>query len=251
VRRVGECPEPLPGGAGRRAPTKRNETETVALEEVFLPRRGIATGANSFFFLTDEEAQLVPDHATRPGICTLRGTPINDTMLDYRRWLALSRAGTRCHLLDIDEQIALDPAVAAVLRRGRGLGLHERYLCRQRTPWFVLEHMDVPDALLSPLITAKGLRLVWNEAGAMPSNSLYGLFLREGVGLEVGAGVIAWLRSEAGVAVLRGHGRQFAGGSIKLEPRELGTVPVPCDVVSPAGALTAGIGSTEPAVAAA
>jgi hypothetical protein len=199
---------------------------------VFLPRRGIATGANSFFFLTDEEAQLLPVGATRPGICTLRGMPMTQTALDHRAWRALGRAGARCHLLDIDKPMARHPDVAAVLRRGRRLGLHERYLCRHRKPWFFLEDMAVPDAFLSPLITAHGLRLMWNDVGAMPSNSLYGLFLRESVDLEIGASVIAWLRSEAGVAVLRDHGRQFAGGSIKLEPRELRTLPVPREVLS-------------------
>lgn len=230
VQRVGECPDPLPGGAGRRR--RRGASETIPLEEVLVPRRGIATGANSFFFLTDEEAQLLPTEATRPGICTLRGTPMTQTVLDDRAWRALGRAGARCHLLDIDKTMARDADVAAVLRRGRRLGLHQRYLCRQRHPWFFLEEMDVPDAFVSPLITAHGLRVMWNDVGAMPSNSLYGLFLRESVDLEIGAAVIAWMRSEAGVAALRDHGRQFAGGSIKLEPGELRTLPVPREVVS-------------------
>lgn len=242
VPRVGECPEPLPEGAGRRA--LRHASETVLLEELFLPRRGIATGANSFFFLTDEEAQLLPAEATRPGICTLRGTPITDTVLDQRAWRALRRAGARCHLLDLGRHMARDPDVAALLRRGRRLGLHERYLCRQRKPWFLLEEMDVPDAFLSPLIAAHGLRLMWNDVGAMPSNSLYGLFLRESVDPEIGAAVIAWLRSKAGVTALRGRGRQFAGGSIKLEPRELRTLAVPREIVSLEGQLAGWVGNS-------
>lgn len=242
VQRTEQCPDPLPGGAGRRAAGRAGET--VPLEEVFLPRRGIATGANSFFFLTDEEAQLLPVGATRPGICTLRGMPMTQTTLDHRAWRALGRAGARCHLLDIDKPIARHPDVAAVLRRGRRLGLHERYLCRQRKPWFFLEEMAVPDAFVSPLITAHGLRLMWNDVGAMPSNSLYGLFLRDGVDVEIGASVIVWLRSEAGVAVLRDHGRQFAGGSIKLEPRELRTLPVPREVLSLHGELSGWLDSS-------
>lgn len=226
--RAGDCPDPLPGGAGRRALV---DAPMYRLEDVFRPRRGVATGANSYFFLTEDEARVLPDGATRPGICTLRGTPMSQIALNREAWLSLSANGGRCHLLDIDGHSARDREVAALLARGREQGLHERYLCRQRTPWYRLEEMDVPDALLSPLITAQGLRIVTNEVGAMPSNSLYGLFLREGVDAEAGARVIAWLRSDGGVAALRDRGRQFAGGSIKLEPRELRALPIPEQIV--------------------
>jgi hypothetical protein len=199
---------------------------------VFRVRRGVATGANSFFFLTDEEAGQLPDGATRPGICTLRGTSLSLRALDREAWLALGLAGARCHLLDIDEKFLGNPAVAALLVRGRQGGLHDRYLCRQREPWYALREMKMPDAFLSPLITSQGLRIVSNEVGAVPSNSLYGLFLQDCVEPEVGARVIAWLRSDAGVSALRGHGRQFAGGSIKLEPGELRTLPIPGEILT-------------------
>ena len=223
-RRMGHCPDPLPGGAGRRVLA---DTTTHRLEEVFRSRRGVATGANSYFFLTKEEAKKLPDGATRPGICTLRGTPMSQIVLDQEAWRGQSAIGGRCHLLDIDEEVLGDREVVAWLARGRRLGLHERYLCRHRNPWYALEEMAVPDALLSPLITAHGLRIVSNEVGAIPSNSLYGLYLCEGVHANLGARVIEWLRGSAGVAALRDHGRQFAGGSIKLEPRELRTLPIP------------------------
>lgn len=228
--RTGSCPDPLPGGAGRRVISSQSVEH--CLEDIFRPRRGVATGANSYFFLTAEEAQVLPDGATRHGICTLRGTPMDRTVLDRDLWSALSARGARCHLLDLDSELAEHPLIAALLARGRAQGLHERYLCRRREPWYALEAMDVPDALLSPLITDQGLRIVVNGVGAIPSNSLYGMFLRDGVDRDVGTRVIAWLRSDAGVAALRANGRQFAGGSIKLEPRDLRTLPLPEEVVT-------------------
>lgn len=227
--RLGPCPEPLPGGAGRRI--SRAPEQTVALSEIFRPRRGVATGANSFFFLTAEQAAALPVEATRPGLCTLRGTPMDSVKLDRKTWAALRDAGGRCYMLDLDDALAQVPEVAALLAVGRAEGVPDRYLCRQREPWYRLEHMDVPDVVLSPLITAQGLRAASNEVGAIPSNSLYGLFLQEGVDEAIGQRVLEWLLSDGGVAALRGHGRQFAGGSIKLEPRELRTLPVPLDVV--------------------
>jgi predicted RNA methylase len=227
--RAGACPDPLPGGAGRRGLA---DTASYRLEDVFRPRRGVATGANSYFFLTREEASELPDGATRPGICTLRGAPTSQVMLDRETWLSLSASGGRCHLLDIDDHVLEHRQVVEFLARGREQGLHERYLCRQRDPWFSLEAMAAPDALLSPLIAARRVRIVTNKVGAIPSNSLYGLFLCEGVPPEVGARVIEWLRSDAGVGALRNHGRQLAGGSIKLEPRELRKLPIPKQILA-------------------
>jgi predicted RNA methylase len=223
--RSGECPDPLPGGAGRRAIVEA--TTTCCLGDVFRPRRGVATGANRYFFLTGTEAEALPAAATRPGLCTLRGMSTDQLVFDEAAWRRLSAAGVRCHLLDIDAVLAVDASVAAYLQLGREQRLHERYLCRQREPWFALEEMAVPDALVSPLITSQGVRIVTNAVAAMPSNSLYGLYLCDDVSVEVGERVIGWLRSAAGVQALRDHGRHFAGGSIKLEPRELRSLPIP------------------------
>lgn len=156
---------------------------------------------------------------------------MENVKLDRQAWTALGDQGARCYLLDLDEALAEVPAVAALLATGRTQGVPDRYLCRQREPWYRLEHMEVPDVVLSPLVTAQGLRAASNEVGAIPSNSLYGLFLQNGIEDAVGSRVLDWLLGDDGVAALRGHGRQFAGGSIKLEPRELRTLPVPLDVV--------------------
>ena len=222
--RAGECPDPLPGGAGRRVLA---DATSCRLGEVFRPRRGVATGANSYFFLTEEEASRLPAGATRPGICTLRGTPISQVVLDREAWLSLSSSGSRCHLLDIDEDVLGHRQVVEFLARGRKQGLHDRYLCRQREPWYALEAMAVPDALVSPLIPARRLRIVTNEVGAIPSNSLYGLFLCDGVLPEVGARVIEWMRSDAGVSALRNHGRQLAEGASNLSRENCGNYRSP------------------------
>lgn len=229
IDRAGPCPEPLPGGAGRRV--VKTPPETIPLSDILRPRRGIATGANHFFFLTQKQALALPEAATRPGLCTLRGTPMDRVVFDRRAWRALARAGARCFLLDLDEHRSRHPDVAALLELGRAEGLPGRYLCRQRKTWYGLEHMDTPDIILSPLITAQGLRAVTNGVGAIPSNSLYGLYRQDGVDAVVANRVFAWLLSDAGVRALRGHGRHLSGGSIKLEPRELRTLPVPLEIV--------------------
>jgi adenine-specific DNA-methyltransferase len=230
VHRSGPCPDPLPGGAGRRVAV--TPPKSIPLGEILRPRRGIATGANHFFFLTQRQALGLPSGTTRRGLCTLRGTPMDRVALDDRAWASLADDDARCFLLDLDEQRAQHPKVVALLEAGRAEGLPDRYLCRQREPWYCLEQIEPPDIILSPLVTSQGLRAVINSAESIPSNSLYGLYREDGVEQAVVGRVFEWLVSDAGVNVLRGHGRHFSGGSIKLEPGELRTLPVPVEIVA-------------------
>lgn len=230
VDRLGACPDPLPGGAGRQV--VRSPANTIPLIEIFRPRRGIATGANHFFFLSRAQALALPEDATRPGICTLRGAPMDRMALDRRAWRKLADGRARCFLLDVDAEQAKHPDVAALLEVGCTEGLPDRYLCRQRELWYRLEQIEPPEVVLSPLVTILGLRALTNKIGAIPSNSLYGLYRQPGVEKAVATRVLDWLVSPAGLRTLRGHGRHLSGGSIKLEPGELRTLPVPAELVT-------------------
>jgi predicted RNA methylase len=219
------CPDPLPGGAGRRLGP--SAAATVPLSEVFRVRRGLATGANHFFFLTDEAASGLPERFHRHAVPTLRGVDLAIPVFDATAWRAMRAAGRRCLLLELAPGDDEDPAVASYLSAGKKKDLHLRHLCAKRDPWFVLERVDPPDFLLAPLMTHRGVQLVENVAAAIPSNSLYGLYRQSGVDGVLARRVVGWLRSDAGRATLRGQGRRLRGGSLKLEPGDLKALPIP------------------------
>ena len=226
------CPDPWPGGAGRRG---NQATEpTVPLSEFFRVRRGIATGANRFFFVSHDVAAMLPAHVQRAGLLTLRGAKVDGGSLDLANWVRLREHGARCVLLDITEADRADPAVARYVERGETLGLHQRYLCAHRKPWYSLEQIAAPDLIIAPLITTV-THLVRNTVAALPSNSLYGLYANGGVQESQIATLEAWLRDVGGRTAIQAHGHRLPGGSLKLEPGDLRTLPIPLSVFDEQG----------------
>jgi adenine-specific DNA-methyltransferase len=222
------CPDPWPGGAGRRAVASREQT--FPLSELFRVRRGIATGANRFFFVSDDVAATLPLVIQRAGLMTLRGLRVDGDDLDLVAWVRLRERGAPCVLLDITEADTADPAVARYILKGEKQRLNERYLCAHRAPWYALEPMDPPDLILAPLITHT-VHVVRNTVAALPSNSLYGLYANADVPQTAVEAVHGWLTARDGLVALQSHGHRLPGGSLKLEPGALRSLPIPLSVL--------------------
>lgn len=69
------------------------------------------------------------------------------------------------------------------------------------------------------------MRAVRNEAAAIHSNAIYGLYL-DGE-QQIAAPLTAWLNSGDGQLALRAQARTYGAGLVKLEPSDLGAVLVP------------------------
>jgi hypothetical protein len=161
---------------------------------------------------------------------TLRGLRFERDDLDLAAWVRLREAGAPCVLLDMSEPDAADPVIARYIAKGEEQRLHKRYLCAHREPWYSLEPVDPPDLILSPLITHT-VHIVRNTLAALPSNSLYGLYANADVPEAHVEAVRDWLASRDGLCALQAHGHRLPGGSLKLEPGDLRSLPVPLTVL--------------------
>jgi hypothetical protein len=187
------------------------DEDTIPLGALFRVRRGIATGANAFFVLDDDEVReraLPRRHLVR---CLA-------TPRDLRpRWL-LS--------LDDRPRDRLPAAVRAYLGGGEAQGLDQRYLCRTRRPWYRLERVT-PAPLLVGYMARGALTVVRNHDAALHLNLLHGVYPRPGTPPALVDALADFLRSERGLAAARAASRTYAGGLHKLEPRDLEAVRVP------------------------
>jgi adenine-specific DNA-methyltransferase len=101
--------------------------------------------------------------------------------------------------------------------------LHLRYLTSNRDPWYRVEKVEPPDIIVGAM--SKGsLRAVTNVIGAIPSNSMYGIYLKEPWLREP---LTEWLNSKSGQTLMRGKARHYGSGLLKIEPRDLLTLPIP------------------------
>ena len=116
------------------------------------------------------------------------------------------------------------PGIQRWIAEGIEAGVHERFKCAIRTPWFRTPLSPAPDAFAT--CTRQGAPLlVLNQTGCRSTNALHAVYWR---GIEIPPEIVAvgFLTSAVSVwAEL--HGRRYGGGVLKMEPSTWNRVPVP------------------------
>ncbi len=190
---------------------------------------GMVTGNNSFFVLTEERArahglsrrdliQVCP-----PGSRHLRGLSFGE-----KAWDDLVVEGAAGYLFAPKFETPSKSA-AKYIALGETNLVHQGYKCRNRSPWWQVPRVAVPDAFLT-YMNHDTPRIVANRAGLPHLNSVHGVAFRTEL-REIGTDLlpIAALNT---VTLLGAElvGRAYGGGLLKLEPKEADRLPVPSPI---------------------
>ncbi len=192
-------------------------------------RRGVATGANSFFTLSDLAAKTweLPQSVLRPYVQRARD---HDGSHVTSAGLAALGDAARRYMLILPRMGPHDESTARYLEYGQSLGIHGRYLTMSRSPWFSLQgEVHVPDVIVAASGRSK-FSLLENSAGAVIANNLYGLHWHRHVALAERHRILQWLRSDDGQAAILQKSRRQAQGLRKLEISAWGEVDIPDQV---------------------
>jgi len=210
------------------------------LGDLFEIKRGIATGGNRFFILTEAEAEArdIPETMLRPILPSPRylsedfieADEAGNPRIDPRLFLL----DTRLRESELAEQY---PAVKAYLDAGRAEGLHEGYICRNRPLWYAQE-VRPPAPIVCTYLgrgskrNARPFRFIRNRSQATVANVYLAMYPKAHLARRMRAEPVVIDRiwqylNEIDIALMLGEGRVYGGGLHKLEPRELAKVPLP------------------------
>lgn len=215
----------------------RSRSGIPTLADFFQIKRGIATGDNKYFILSEEEiaARGLPMEAFTPILPSPRYLqhdeirPRKDGSPDIER---------RLFLLDTklpeDEIRRRYTALAAYLEEGKARGLQERYLCKHRSPWYAQENRPPAPIVCTYLgrgdtKTGRPFRFIFNCSRATVANVYLAVYPTPLMSCEMAKdpdllrkvwSALNRISPEA----LMGEGRVYGGGLHKLEPRELSNV---------------------------
>ncbi len=188
--------------------------------------RGIATGANDFFFLTRAQAKAlkIPAEFLLPAIGRTRD--IHEEIITTKTLDALDAAGRPTLLFSPDGRPLHEYSkpVRDYLQHGEELGLPQCPLIASRKPWYKMERR-APPPLLFAYLGRRNVRFIKNEIGVMP---LTGFLCVYPLQLEVSQ-LWAALRHPETIANLRLVGKSYGSGCIKVEPRALERLPLAMD----------------------
>lgn len=222
----------------------RNNDSLPTIADLFKIRRGLATGNNNYFILSNEEirARALPLECFRPILPSPRyltadiveadamGLPV----LEHRLFLLdvrLSEAEIECRY----------PRLLAYLEEGKAQGLHEGYLCSHRSPWYSQENRP-PAPIVCTYMgrgdakSGRSFRFILNLSQATVANVYLAMYprppLAQALKREPALIRRLWqVLNQITPEQLLSEGRVYGGGLHKLEPKELAKVPA-CALLS-------------------
>jgi predicted RNA methylase len=213
------------------------DTGEITLGDIFAIKRGLATGSNGFFILTEADIENwdIPLQFIKPilpGPRHVTGDVVG----------ALSDGAPdvspRLYLLDCsepEERIKTAwPRFYEYLRSGREQNIHEAYLASRRAPWYSQENRPPAPFLCTYMGRSRNgkhpFRFIWNRSRATAHNVYLMLYPKGPLQYalqkhpELEANVFEALRGIAPAAFLS-EGRVYGGGLHKVEPKELARIP--------------------------
>ncbi len=210
-----------------------NETRGATLDEFFAIKRGIATGANSFFIMDASKVKSlsIPSRFLQPVLPSpryIKGDIIEadpDGVPKIERPLFVLRCQQPLDLLERTE-----PRTAEYIRRGEQQGISNRYLASRRDPWYSLEARDGAPFLCTymgrSLDGRAPFRVILNESQAIATNVYLMLYpksaLRRTMAHEPDRRAVLACLQRIVDSDWKENGRVYGGGLYKVEPRELG-----------------------------
>lgn len=206
-------------------PRVRQSKPTACVRDVLQIRRGISTGCNEFFVLTDKEVRRrkIPKQRLRRVLPTR--IPLTSTIFSEADWDVLRESGLPCWLLSLPKSNIEDfeTPVQEYLKEGLRRGVHATPTAQNMRPWFSLPvPTAVPDVFVTYLFRGAP-RFVLNGARVLHlTNILGGRFVaplqdpgrQEMIIDSLNEAAKLWIEENKA-------GREYKGGLRKIEPSGL------------------------------
>jgi adenine-specific DNA-methyltransferase len=232
-----ELAEALTSGLSR--PPAEQEANELVLADFARVMRGIATGANEFFFLTRQQARElgIPAEMLLPTVGRTRDVLDEQITQDTLRELEESGRPTLLFAPDGRDLQFFPASVREYLLRGQEAGLNQRPLIAQRRPWYKMEARRAP-AFLFAYLGRRNARFIRNLAGVMPLTGFLCVYPHrdDPVFIEKLWQVLQHPETAGNLALV---GKSYGSGAIKVEPRALERLPLPRQVAAHAGLIPA------------
>jgi adenine-specific DNA-methyltransferase len=197
--------------------------------------RGIATGANEFFFLTKKRARELelPENFFISAIGRTRDA--DGGYITSETITKLEEKGRPTCLFFPNGVIweKMPEAVKKYILEGEKLGFPGRALISTRRPWYKMEIREAPTFLFSYL-GRRNARFIKNEAGIVPLTGFLCIYPRSNDKDYIEK---LWkiLQHPDTISNLKMVGKSYGSGAIKVEPRSLEQLPINSEIVEKFG----------------
>ena len=183
------------------------ESNTTTLATIATCSRGIATGANDYFTLTENQRRELELDKRDLSPCVTRANDLQAGVFDREKWEQLCDAGKRVWLLTPRQ--TCNKSLAAYLDTGRQRGFDRRHLPSHRPVWYRPEKRPAAPILISVFFRERP-RVVWNEMGALNLTAYHGIYTKlDDENEQKLYALYKWLASDAATDALLAQSRVY------------------------------------------
>lgn len=200
-----------------------DSSSVATLADVASCMRGIATGANDYFTLTETQRVAAKIDARDVLPCITRAAHASGDTFDRAAFESLVQSDRKAWLLNPREP--LRNSIERYLDAGRSRGIDRRYLPSHRPVWYRPEQRPAAP-IWSPVFVRGRFRFVHNRAGASNLTAFHGVYPYRKDAAEIDA-LLEYLWSDAAQRAIGAQSRVYGGGLRKLEPRDVLAIPIP------------------------
>lgn len=197
------------------------------LSDIGTLKRGIATGANDYFCLTDEEVEKwgIEEKYLSPLIRSSTNVQHYDcTTDDFNEWRDENKETWLLYHVDGQTSSLGEEGVRDYLKQGVKQGADESHLAKSRSVWYRVDRREPAD-VWATYMTKKGFRFIHNKTDARNLNNLHSIYFDNYSNKDIRA-ICAFLNSNIVDQIISQSGRTYAQGLQKIEPDELKEIPV-------------------------
>ncbi|MGA3267509.1 MAG: N-6 DNA methylase [Verrucomicrobiota bacterium] len=228
-----ELSEALTTGLSR--PSRPAASHGIPLSHFARVVRGIATGANEFFFFTREQVKslgLAPRFFIR---AIGRTRDCREDILRPATLEQLDLAGRPTWLLNLDNtpKERLPASLRSHLESGEQQQFHQRPLIQSRRPWYKMERR-IPPPILFAYLGRRDCRFILNEAGVVPLTGFLCVYPWD-TNRDAIRRLWRALNHPDTLQNLAFTGKSYGGGALKVEPRQLDNLEIPASVLEEIG----------------
>lgn len=188
----------------------------VKFSDVAQVKRGIATGNNSYFVLSESQKCKfnLSDSACVP--CIAKSPDIKEVVLDNSVYDSLLKQNKKVYLFDGEK--AVSASDHDYIRYGEQMNFDKTYLTSHRTPWYAIEKKDIAPIFIS-VFSRGNLKVVRNKKLAKNLTTFHGIFCNNEYSDYVDI-LFCYLLTPIAQKILKYNKREYGEGLDKFEPND-------------------------------
>ncbi len=195
----------------------------LSLSEIATTKRGLATGANQFFHLTERQVDEASISYSNVLPCIGAAKDVLGLIFTKEDLARLDLAGAATKLVNFSGK--LSEAELKYIKQGEERGYHKRFLLARRNPWFKNEQREVAQ-IWAASFARNHVKFIWNQSGALNLTTYHCIYTKNLSEFQIGA-LVCLLNSSPIQRRFAEHLRVLGGGLLKFQPNDLLEIQIP------------------------